>query len=103
MQRRRNYVDRYERLLGFQIPRSISDVLDAVETIDNLRWIENEAKYSDKKDEAIIEAVQRIKEKINSESDYDRRKRQKQIANLRNAATAIEALYRRLEEESEGE
>jgi hypothetical protein len=49
MQRRRNYVDRYERLLGFQIPRSISDVLDAVETIDNLRWIENEAKYSDKK------------------------------------------------------
>jgi hypothetical protein len=54
-----------------------------------------------KKDEAIIEAAQRIKEKINSESDYDRPKRQKQIANLQNAATAIEALYRRLEEEPE--
>jgi hypothetical protein len=35
------------------------------------------------------------------ESDYDRRRRQKQIANLRNAATAIEALYRRLEEPEE--
>jgi hypothetical protein len=34
---------------------------------------------------------------------YDRRRRQKQIANLRNAATAIEALYRRLEEEPEEE
>jgi hypothetical protein len=45
--------------------------------------------------------MQRIKEKIKSESDYDRRRRQKQIANLRNAATAIEALYRRLEEEEQ--
>jgi hypothetical protein len=66
------------------------------------KMTENEAKYSTK-DEAIIERMQRIKERIRSESDYDRRRRQKQIANLRNAATVIEALYSRLEEEEEEE
>jgi uncharacterized protein (UPF0305 family) len=97
MQRRRNFVERYERLLDFEIPRSSASAVDLIDTINHLRWQENESKYSTK-DEAIIEGMQRIKERISSESDYDRRRRQKQIANLRNAATAIEALYRRLEE-----
>jgi hypothetical protein len=103
MQRRRNFVNRYERLLDFDIPSISSSVTDVVETINNLRWTENEAKYSTTKDGAIIEGMQHIKERISSESDYDRRRRQKQIANIRNAATAIEALYRRLEEEPEEE
>jgi hypothetical protein len=102
MQRRENYFDRFDRLLEFEIPRSIGGVSDIVETINSLRWTENEAKYSDRKDEAILEAVQQIREKNSSESDYDRRRRQKQIANLRNAATVIEVLYQRLEE-PEGE
>jgi hypothetical protein len=99
--RRRNFVLRYERLLDFEISNSISGVLDVLEKIDNLRFIENEAKYSGTKDEAIIEGMQRIKEKISSEGDYDRRRRQQRVANLRNAATAIEALYRRLDEPEE--
>jgi hypothetical protein len=101
LQRRRNFVNRYERLLDFDIPSISSSVTDVVETINNLRWTENEAKYSTTKDEAIIEGMQRIKERIRAEGDYDRRRRQKQIANLRNAATAIEALYRRLDESEE--
>jgi hypothetical protein len=102
MQRRKNFVGRYERLLDFDISRSSGSVVDVVDTINNLRWTENEAKYSSgTKDEAIIEGMQRIKERIRSESDYDRRRRQKQIANLRNAATVIEGLYRRLEEEEQ--
>jgi hypothetical protein len=101
MQRRKNFVERYERLLDFDIPRSTSGLSDVVDTINSLKWTENEAKYSTTKDEAIIEGLQRIKERIRSESDYDRRRRQKQIANIRNAATAIEALYRRLDDEEE--
>jgi hypothetical protein len=100
-QRRRNFVDRCERLLDFDIPRSIGYVTEVVDKINSIKWEENEAKYTSR-DQAIIEATQRIREKISSESDYERRRRQKQVANLRNAATAIEALYRRLDE-PEGE
>jgi hypothetical protein len=101
-QRKRNFEQRYERLLDFEIPNAVSGVLDCVEKINSLKFTESEAKYS-AKDPAIIEASQSIQEKIRSESDYDRRRRQNRIANLRNAATAIEALYRRLEEEPEEE
>jgi hypothetical protein len=100
-QRRRNFVDRCERLLDFDIPRSIGYVTEIVDKINEIKWQENEAKYSSK-DSAILEGMQRIREKIGSESDYERRRRQKQIAELRNAATAIESLYRRLDE-PEGE
>jgi hypothetical protein len=101
-QRKRNFEQRYERLLDFEISNAVSGVLDCVEKIDSLKFTESEAKYS-AKDPAIIEASQSIQEKIRSESDYDRRRRQNRIANLRNAATAIEALYRRLEEEPKEE
>jgi hypothetical protein len=100
-QRRKNFVDRYERLLDFDIQRSIGGILDVVSVINDMRWQEQEAKYNAQKDYAVIEGLQRIKEKINSESDYDRRRRQKQIGDLRHAATTIESLYRRLDEPQE--
>jgi hypothetical protein len=99
-QRRRNFVDRCERLLDFDIPRSIGYVTEVVDKINSIKWEENEAKYTSR-DQAIIEATQRIREKISSESDYERRRRQKQIADLRYAAGAIESFYRRLDEPEE--
>jgi hypothetical protein len=102
VQRRKNFVNRYERLLDFDISRSNSSIVDLIDTINELKWTEQEAKYSTK-DDAILEGLQRVKEKFGSEGEYDRQRRQKQIANLRNAATALEALYRRLDEEPEGE
>jgi hypothetical protein len=101
MQRYRNFVDRYDRLLNFDIERSVSYISEIVQKIQDIRWMENEAKYSTTKDSAIIQGLARIREKIGSESDYERRRRQKQIADLRNAATTIEALYRRLDEPEE--
>ena len=70
MQRSKNFVDRYERLLDFDIQRSVSSVLDVVNTINDIRWQENEAKYTTH-DSAITEGLQRIKEKMSSQSDYD--------------------------------
>jgi hypothetical protein len=101
-QRRKNHAERYERLLDFDIPRSTGALSDVVDTINDLKWTEQEAKYSNK-DDAIIEGYERIRDKVRSESDYDRSRRQNQIAKLRNAATAIEALYRRLDEPQEEE
>lgn len=87
-------------MLNFDIQRSVGSILDVVNTINDIRWQENEAKYTSQ-DSAITEGLQRIKEKIGSEGDYDRRRRQKQIADLRNAATTIKVLYRRLDEPAE--
>jgi hypothetical protein len=97
MLRQRNYIQRYEKLLDFDIPRSISALQDTVNTIDEIRFAESEAIYTSH-DSAIKEGLQRIKEKISSESDYDRRRRQKQVADLRHAASVIEALHRRHDE-----
>jgi hypothetical protein len=49
----------------------MSSILRVVDTINEIRWQENEAKYTSH-DSAIIEGLQRIKEKIGSEGDYDR-------------------------------
>lgn len=89
--------------MDHDIPRSISALQDTVETINEIRFQESEALYTTK-DSAIKEGLQRVKEKISSESDYDRRRRQKQVADLRHAVTVLEALYRRLEKaDKEGE
>jgi hypothetical protein len=83
--------------LDHDIPRSISALQDTVNTINEIRFQESEALYT-AKDSAIKEGLQRVKEKISSESDYDRRRRQKHVADLRHAASVLEALYRRLDQ-----
>jgi hypothetical protein len=100
MLRQKHFVQRYERLLDFDIPRSVSALEDTINAINEIRFVESEAIFTSK-DSAITEGLHRIKEKISSESDYERRRRQKQIADLRYAATTIESLYRRLDEPQE--